>query len=472
MKQCLFALFGAFFLFSCTSVQDKQTGTRDSRERGVSQDIEERNYDEIDVTQIETTTDIQKTEAIAVLLPFSAPAKSFLHTISNAIRVGLLYRLYETKSSLQVYFIDTYKRDMADVQEEIKNLDIGMILGPLLPRQVHALANIYSGDVPVVAFNRTEVTQDNWYSFSLSLSDETRQAALDIAYAEYKTAFVLYANTTWARKAADAFIKEWTEQGGDFGNVGVLQSDVSLAKTVSQLVGITNKDVQTYSRYLRKKQIAQRKAAKDKKTTFVDPIDNLEPEERTQFIESVSRKYPGDFVYLIADAQQSRQLKPLLSFYLSNDLQIFATSKTYGSNISKQAQRDLNGILFTDAPWVTDVQYAQVRAYLHEQWSHIHPIYDRFYALGYDILSVVRLLDAHARDDEQGFFINGATGVLFINDEDYLSRQATWHKILLNGTASVEEIPAYQPPPLQWETPTNTKVRTIPVKSKKINEQL
>ncbi len=63
------------------------------------------------------------------------------------------------------------------------------------------------------------------------------------------------------------------------------------------------------------------------------------------------RRSDIDFIFLIANPRQGRQLVPTLAFYYAQDLPLLALPSIYDGDPSAST-RDLDGLVFGDAPWM------------------------------------------------------------------------------------------------------------------------
>ena len=107
-------------------------------------------------------------------------------------------------------------------------------------------------------------------------------------------------------------------------------------------------------------------------------------------------------IFLVAYPSVARQIKPLLNYYFANDIPVYATSSVYGGSPNTQKDRDLNGIIFCDMPWIFSHHIKS------ENWPEQFNSYDRLYALGMDSfalgtqLNQLRLFPAMGVSDKSG----------------------------------------------------------------------
>ena len=79
-----------------------------------------------------------------------------------------------------------------------------------------------------------------------------------------------------------------------------------------------------------------------------DRIVQLLPRTSVEFIPR--RRGDIDFIFLIANPREGRQIKPTLAFYFAGDIPVYALPSIYDGQDNQSANQDLNGIVFTDAP--------------------------------------------------------------------------------------------------------------------------
>lgn len=113
-------------------------------------------------------------------------------------------------------------------------------------------------------------------------------------------------------------------------------------------------------------------------------------------VESVSnRRQDLDMIFLVAYPSKARQIMPLLKYYFAGDIPVFATSTVYAGNPNIARDKDLNGLVFCDSPWVFQHQQG------NKNWPEQFNSYNRLYALGidsYDLANEVSYLQQQSRD--------------------------------------------------------------------------
>ncbi|MES1196419.1 MAG: penicillin-binding protein activator, partial [Steroidobacter sp.] len=148
------------------------------------------------------------------------------------------------------------------------------------------------------------------------------------------------------------------------------------------------------------------------------PVSKI-PEHRDDF----------DFVFFAAQAAQAKQLRPALRFMLPDlSIPVYSTSDAYEPGASTTS--DLDGLRFTDMPWVidrdpqADAMYTGINRY----WAPSLRARGRLYAFGADAYTLLDVLKA-ARPQLVAP-IHGMTGLLAVDQAGHVRRQIEWAQIV------------------------------------------
>ena len=134
----------------------------------------------------------------------------------------------------------------------------------------------------------------------------------------------------------------------------------------------------------------------------------------------------ADFIFMIAKASKARIIKPYLNYYYAYNLPVYATSTIYNGSRSRTRDNDLEGVMFTDAPWMIG-STSNIRA-TKSSFSKLIPnstnAMARFFALGHDAyLLMPELPQLSAMSD---YSVDGLTGILFMDRDGNIVRQLAW----------------------------------------------
>ncbi len=355
---------------------------------------------------------------IAVLLPFSGPAGE----AANAVRDGLLAAFYQNaQSATAVQFYDTAgdASRIWSIYQGALNDGADFVIGPLLKDSVQALSRSGSLAVPVLALNQIDAPLGApdlaLYQFGLAPEDEARQAA-ERAIADRRRRLVaLIPDNAWGTRVYQAFREHYISLGGDL--VAVEHYDSDSADFTQPIRRLFNLD-DSRDRY----QALQRLLG-----------------ERLEF--ETRRRQDAQGVFVLAFARQARQIKPQLRFHRAGDLPVYSTSHVYQASDDPAIDRDMDGLMFCDIPWVLDTQgpWAAQRQQTQKLWPDRAQRDERLFALGFDAFQVVPWLTMlHLPGFAQ---FPGATGILTLDEDRHLHRALEWARFNRGTPELIEETP-------------------------------
>lgn len=316
---------------------------------------------------------------------FAATAKRSSAATSPAIR------LYDSTDTRQ--FMDVYRKAVAEGAE--------IVVGPLQKENVHQLTlNRGPLPVPTIALNTDDSsseTPSNLFQFGLSPEDDAREIALQARSRGLVHVAILYQSSPWGERAATAFSDAWQSQGGEIKvSTRFESSPQTLANTIKNLLQVNQSEAR--NRELRR---------------VMGNEAEFEPHRRQDI----------DFIYLVASPEQARLIKPLLNFYYADDLPVYSGSQLFTGEADPAKDRDLDGILFCDVPWMLAEPDKLKRALL-EAWPKSNPRYFRLNALGADAYRLQARLHMLTQTGNAG--LSGATGNLQIGERNRIQRSLSW----------------------------------------------
>lgn len=341
-------------------------------------------------------------QQVALLLPLTDKLAPF----GKAIRDGFIAAMYNTRSrgsnvpALKIYDTES-SEDFIDLYQQAINEGAELIIGPL---EKHRLSLLFDqGDLPVptLAMNRLNdygLPPQQLYQFGLAPQDEAQQVA-EIAFLDNRrNALVIAPASDRDEKLSKVFSDKLKELGG---------------QTVAESFYTGQSD---YSSSLKQALLLQSSEDRAKR------IQRLVG-EHIEF--SPRRREDIDMVFMLARPQQARSLKPLLAYHYAGDLPVYGTSRVYAGFDEKSKNRDLNGLRFTDMPWVLEKPSA-----LHQQIDRElsqSKQYQRMYALGIDSYQ----LHPRLRQLEQmtNSRVYGQTGTLKLNQQKQIERRMLFAQI-------------------------------------------
>lgn len=325
---------------------------------------------------------------IALLLPLQGK----FAPLGNAVRNGFLNAYYAqlAKTSYQqtINFYDTSSgQSIVALYQQAIAKGANLVVGPLTKQEVQQLTGGASFSVPTLTLNYTDSWfggPSNLYQFGLSPLDEAKQVADKAWQTGHSHAIIIAPQTEWGQRVAKDLSQRWLADGGTISDVFYFSAKSNLTKDIAQLLHVDTKADSTKSR-----------EQKDRAT--------LEQQRRHDF----------DVIFLLAPPQTARQIVPLLRFYYVDKTAIFSTSIIYAGFPQPQKDYDLNGVTFSDTPWV-----------LSGRSADSNPEANRLFAVGHDAYLLSYNLSRFS--DLKNFPLYGETGALTLTPQRQFYRRLAW----------------------------------------------
>lgn len=348
--------------------------------------------------------DVAYPDRVALMLPLSGK----FARAGEALRDGFLAAYFtlhpNTSQSIRIYDVSNAE-DISTVYEKAVDEGAQFVVGPLTKAAVSHISEIDELPVPILALNyilEDESARSNLYQFGLSPEEEARQVAERTWLDGHVNAAVLIPIGPWGERIYQAFKQRWELMGG---------------------------------------KIVERQTYEPTKTDFSIPIRmllNIDDSQRRyrriattlkRDIKFTSRRRQDiDFVFVAAYPRQARQIRPQLKFYHASEVPVYATSHVYTGALNPERDRDMDGLMFGDMPWVLSESTARrgIRAEIDTQISDAGNALQRLYALGLDAFNIIGALNTLRNYPYERF--DGETGSLSLDEKLRVRRQLTWVK--------------------------------------------
>ena len=349
--------------------------------------------------------------SVALLLPFDGQfAKA-----ADAVRNGFMAAWFsdpDMENRPTVLVRDSSTGDIKDIYNRAIEDGADFVVGPLRRVSVTRLAASASMPVPTLTLNHADAASgastnaapagptSGLFQFALSPESEARLVAEYAWFAGHTNAAVLVPAGTWGERVSTAFGDAWEDLGGSVVEVQSYLNDGSdMSSPVRKLLNVDESD----ARYRTLRQVLG---------------GDVKQEAR--------RRQDVDFVFMAAFPRQARQLRPQLEFHRAQDLPVYSTSHIYTGIADPDADRDINGVVFGDMPWVLDSANsgAKLRREVETLWSGSLNAFIRLYAFGADAYSLVKQLGTLRAQHYAEF--QGVTGTLSLNENNQINRRLMW----------------------------------------------
>ncbi|WP_020395461.1 penicillin-binding protein activator [Thiolinea disciformis] len=301
----------------------------------------------------------KSTERLALLLPKSGA----LGEVGKEIALGVQDAVAPYNGSVRYKQYEvTAANALAEYQKAVSD-GADMVIGPLDKEALSLLvANANALSTPILSLNYQEssAVPALLYQFGLSPEDEAQQIADVSAQRGERQAIILVPDSIWGKRLADSFKTAYQARGG------------------AVLVEVTYPN-DASSQYLNKVQ------------------------------DAVANGSGAQMLFLGASPTQARLIRPLLKAQAAN-LPVYATSHIFSGKIQANKDNDLDGIIYTEIPYVLD----SIKDGSLAQLS-----YPRLYALGADSVLIAQNLRALTQQQT----LQGKTGAIRLTPQRTIQRR-------------------------------------------------
>ncbi len=217
--------------------------------------------------------------------------------------------------------------------------------------------------IPILSLNYLSGTNNvppTLYQFGLAPEDEARQIAEFAIQRQQRNGVIMAPDSAWGKRLANAFAQAYQQRGGSILNTEfyTLNSPTTYLKSVQRL---------------------------------------LKESAGTQM------------AFLAAAPTQARLLRPLLKDQ-AGLLPVYATSHIFSGRKASADDTDLDGIIYTEIPWVLQNQSGESLGELQ---------YPRLYALGMDAVMIAKSLPRLTQNQS----LAGQTGQISISPQHRIQRR-------------------------------------------------
>ena len=308
----------------------------------------------------------QNVPHIALLLPLNASA---FRQPAEVVRQGFLAaaRAQPDAPAVRVYPTTDEVANILTVYAQALKQGARVVVGPLAKSAVSALAASEQVGVPTLSLSTPD--QENLsippllYLFGLSIEEEARQVADMVAHDGYRTPLIVAAESPLAKRMQVAFAEQWRSRG------------LALAGQI--------------------------------RFTATADMSNLR---------SAVQKFDADVIFLAANAQEARAVRP----YLASTLATYATSQAFAGRTQDPRNVDLAGMRFIDMPWLLQPDHPAVMIYPRSETA-LSTELERLYALGIDALRLASQLFRNPAS--ASIALDGVTGKLTLNRGHQFQRE-------------------------------------------------
>ncbi len=354
----------------------------------------------------------RKASHIAVLLPESGRYKNAAAAIKQGLTAAWFSQPAGSRPILRFY--DSSNPENAwPLYTEATERGADFVIGPLQKAAVTQLLHAGELPVPVLALNQVTtdtVPPENFFQYSLSPEDEARQVAEHAWINGKRMPVVLMPESSWGNRIRNAFVQRWESLGGQ---VSEIQSyDAGKSDFGEPIQAMLDLD--------------QSKQRRTQLTSLLGETLEFEPRRRADV----------DFIFVAANPVKARQIRPQLQFHHAIDLPIYTTSHAWQGFIDIDKDRDIEGILFPDIPWLLANEGEEALSLNNFKQLTRRQQSDSFrlVAMGIDSYQLPGHLARLQNSELEA--LDGKTGQLYMDQLNNLHRQLIWAQ-MKNSTPQV-----------------------------------
>ena len=340
----------------------------------------------------------QQPKHVALFLPLTGN----LASSGKAVREGFMAAYYQTLQRgydvPTISIIDTEASGNIELAYgDAIALEAEWVIGPLDKKRVNQLAKLESVPLPTLALNYSDQIAvgeqpDDFYQFGLAAEDEARLIAERAFQIGYRRVLALSPDNDWGKRIYAAFEQRWLDLGGAVAEQRFYKQKKDYNPEIKALLNVDD----SQQRYKTIRRLMR---------------ESVEFEPR--------RRQDADWVFLVALPKQGRQIRPMFDFNFAGDLPVFSTSQIFSGKQNRKKDNDLNGIQFTDLPWL--LESSELKTDVEKNQKRAKGNYARLYAMGVDAFRLYPRLKQLAALPHSKIF--GVTGDLSIDGQGKIHRE-------------------------------------------------
>ena len=325
------------------------------------------------------------------------------------------------------------------LSEQLSQFNPDFVIGPLLKANIDKLAQAKTLiDTPTLHLNTFdgERLSLQHYFFALNPEHEVQQALEHFLAKGYQKPMLLAPNNANGQRLVDYFNIQWQRYSETKPQIGFYNDNKDMPNTITSLLEV------------------------DKSKQRIKTVKSLFKQE----VESETRSRSDiDAIYILGDAIETRLIKPYLDVNVSTFAQripLYASSKSHSKQIDRTDKGDLEGLYFTELPWMLNATVKQhnLRNQYNTLWPENADISQRLFAMAYDAVSV--LSDIRQLSVMPGNKFTGLSGKLSVNTSGHIERTLDWAQYT-NRRIKAVQLETKQPVPLFMQSANESTTLTF-----------
>ena len=338
---------------------------------------------------------------VALILPIDSPFEA----AANAFKNGFLsrYPSFSGPATVSVFDFGNKPSDAVEHYARATAQGARVIVGPLGREGVDALAAKDSLPVPTLLIGLdSNAPRRNAFWFDISREAEAVDMVRHARSRNLANGLFIASSDAAARNLAQHAASTWSALGGDIvDSITISSNSVDYSELLIRVLGLEENEKRT----------SEFKALLGKNF----PVQT-----------EITVREDLDSIFVFAEPQTIRLLKPQLSFHKAGTVPVFTQSLIFDGSSDPVNDLDLEGISFPDMPWMTRRGSEFPRRAIVDTFgsTYTETALGRFFALGADAHAVAcRLLK---KSDRKDWSFDGLTGRLGIASNHRIDRAPDW----------------------------------------------
>ncbi len=247
---------------------------------------------------------------------------------------------------------------------------------------------------------------------SMRPEDEAKQAAATLSRQKFQHPVVLSQENIVSKRIAQAFVKQWQRITGNTIEVVYYETGAQMQANIKAILSV------------------------DKSKARINKLKS----RLNQSIKTKTRNRRDiDMIYLVGTPEQTRLVKPYIEVNISEFAEIipvYASSRSHSTQTDYSSNSDLQGLTFTEIPWLlASEQNAELAILSQQLWPKRSDGLSRLFAMGYDSYQLINKIPLM----QQAPYLQhwGQTGVLKLNENRVLTRSLLWGVYKKNKVVSI-----------------------------------
>ncbi len=356
---------------------------------------------------------------VALILPIDSPFEA----AANAFKNGFLSRYPSFSGPATVSVFDFGNNPTGAVEQYDRATAQGarVIVGPLGREGVDALAAKDSLPVPTLLIGLdSNAPRRNAFWFDISREAEAVDMVRHARSRNLANGLFIASSDAAARNLAQHAASTWSALGGNIvDSITISSNSVDYSELLIRVLGLEENETR----------VSEFKALLGKNF----PVQT-----------DIAIREDLDSIFVFAEPQTIRLLKPQLSFHKAGTVPVFTQSLIFDGSSDPVNDLDLEGISFPDMPWMTRRGSEFPRGEIVDTFgsTYTETALGRFFALGADAHAVAcRLLK---KSDRKDWSFDGLTGRLRIASNHRIVRMPDWVSFHDGSLRPFD-------PPIPWE---------------------